>query len=142
MLAITNPIGNLAIFAGLTGSKSPEEKKHTALVAGAAILVILLLVTWSGELILKAFGISVPRTFLKNILLCMVNSKHEISAEKAANYWLYNNHDQREKLNNIGIKSARPLIAQFRKALQPIQHYFCNGSETGLRLMNLDSRKH
>lgn len=60
MLAITNPIGNLAIFAGLTGSKSPEEKKHTALVAGAAILVILLLVTWSGELILEAFGISVP----------------------------------------------------------------------------------
>ena len=70
----------------------------------------------------------------------MVNSKDEISAEKAANYWLYNNHDQREELNNIGIKSARPLIAQFRKALQPIQHYFCNGSETGLRLMNLDSR--
>ena len=59
MLAITNPIGNLAIFAGLTGDKTTEEKKKTAFVAGLAILIILIIVTWSGELILQAFGIDI-----------------------------------------------------------------------------------
>lgn len=59
MLAITNPIGNLAIFASLTGDKTLQEKRKTALVAGIAILIILILVTWSGDLILDAFGIDI-----------------------------------------------------------------------------------
>jgi len=59
MLAITNPIGNLAIFAGLTADKSPQEKKHSAFIAGIAILIILIIVTWTGDLLLKAFGIDI-----------------------------------------------------------------------------------
>lgn len=80
------------------------------------------------------------RIFLKHILLCMLNSKDELSAEKSANYWLYNNPSKRSYLNNWGITSARPLMTAFREAHKPIEHYFCNGSETGLRIMNLDSR--
>ena len=45
MLAITNPIGNLAIFASLTGDKTLDEKRKTAIVARIAILIILILVT-------------------------------------------------------------------------------------------------
>jgi len=59
MLAITNPIGNLAIFASLTGDKTVIEKRGTALVAGVAILIILILVTWTGDHILDAFGIDI-----------------------------------------------------------------------------------
>ncbi len=59
MLAITNPIGNLAIFAGLTADKSPRERKHSAFIAGIAILIILIIVTWAGDLLLKAFGIDI-----------------------------------------------------------------------------------
>jgi len=55
MLAITNPIGNMAIFAGLTADKTLKEKHHSALIAGIAILIILIIVTWSGDLILEAF---------------------------------------------------------------------------------------
>jgi len=59
MLAITNPIGNMAIFAGLTGDKTLEEKRKAALIAGIAIFIILIIVTWTGNLILKAFGIDI-----------------------------------------------------------------------------------
>lgn len=59
MLAITNPIGNLAIFASLTADKTTQEKRKTALVAGFAILIILILVTWTGDLLLRAFGIDI-----------------------------------------------------------------------------------
>lgn len=79
------------------------------------------------------------RTFLKQILLCMINNEDELSAERAANNWLYENHRQREKLKEIGITRARPFIEAFRKEHKPIEHHFCNGSETGLKIMNLDS---
>lgn len=59
MLAITNPIGNLAIFASLTGDKTPQEKKKTAFTAGLAIIIILIIVTWTGDLLLRAFGIDI-----------------------------------------------------------------------------------
>lgn len=59
MLAITNPIGNLAIFASLTGDKSLAEKKKTAFVAEVAITIILIVVTWTGGLLLRAFGIDI-----------------------------------------------------------------------------------
>ena len=59
MLAITNPIGNLAIFASLTGDKTLQEKRKTALTAGIAILIILIIVTWTGDLLMRAFGIDI-----------------------------------------------------------------------------------
>jgi len=59
MLAITNPIGNLAIFASLTGDKSLQEKHKTAFVAGVAIIIILIIVTWTGDLLLRGFGIDI-----------------------------------------------------------------------------------
>lgn len=79
------------------------------------------------------------RLFLKIILLAMLNAKDEISAEKASNYWLYQNHRDREELKEIGITKARPLIEKFRQAHFLINHYFCSGKDTGLKIMNKDS---
>ena len=80
------------------------------------------------------------RTFLKQILLRMINAKDESTAEKSANLWLKDKHRQREKLKEIGITRARPLIEKLREAHEQIAHYFCNGNHTGLRIMNLDAR--
>jgi len=80
------------------------------------------------------------RPFLKHILLRMLNAKDEISAERAANYWLHKNHTQREELKEIGITRAKPLMSEFRKVHKSIGHHFCNGSDTGLRIMNLEAQ--
>lgn len=85
-------------------------------------------------------GSRVVRTFLKHILLCMLNSNDERKAEQAANYWLYKNHYERKILYNWGITSAKPLITKLKEAHKSIEHHFCNGKDTGLRIMNLDSR--
>lgn len=82
----------------------------------------------------------VVRNFLKHILLCMLNSKDDLAAERAANYWLYKHKGYRFRLYGYGISNVRPLMDEFRKAHNKIAHHFCNGSETGLRIMNLDSR--
>jgi hypothetical protein len=70
----------------------------------------------------------------------MLNSQDELKAEKAANYWLFRNHREREELASIGISKARLLMKAFRQAHAPIDHYFCTGKETGLRTMNKDAK--
>ncbi len=79
------------------------------------------------------------RSFLKIILLAMLNAKDKTTAERAANHWLYLNHDERADLAELKITKARPLIDSFRQVHKRIDHYFCNGNETGLRVMNLDA---
>jgi len=58
MLAIMNPVGNLAIFIGLTARKSAKSQRSIALSSAIAIFVILLLVVWLGDAILSFFGIT------------------------------------------------------------------------------------
>ncbi len=82
----------------------------------------------------------IARPFLKIILLALLNAKDETTAERAGNYWLYNHHRERERLKEIGISSAGSVIPAFRKAHKRIDHYFCTGKETGLRIMNLDAQ--
>ena len=59
MIAITNPIGNTAIFIGMTGDKTRHEQKVTAIQCFTAIIIILLAVAWFGRPLLMLFGISI-----------------------------------------------------------------------------------
>jgi hypothetical protein len=70
----------------------------------------------------------------------MLNAKDMTTAEKAANYWLYRHHFEREQLKSIGIKKARPFIEKLIEVHQPIAHHFCSSKSTGLRIMNKDAR--
>lgn len=82
----------------------------------------------------------VERRFLKHMLICMLNAKDERSAESTINYWLSRHNYQRVILNNNGIKGVKPLMREFRRIHKPIEHYLCNGTKTGLKVMNQDSR--
>ena len=70
----------------------------------------------------------------------MINAKDVKEAEKASNYWLYKKHREREQLLKIGITRSMPLIQKFFEVHQPIAHHFCKGKETGMRIMNKDSK--
>jgi len=60
MLAVTNPVGNLAIFLSLTHDKTSHEQKILGLRTTIAVAVVLLLMTWVGTVVLSFFGISLP----------------------------------------------------------------------------------
>jgi hypothetical protein len=83
-----------------------------------------------------------PRTrpFMKKLLLFMLNSKDRTTAEKAGNFWLYQNRQERRILKSIGITKAGPTIKQFMEAHKPISHFLCKGKTNGLRTMNLDAK--
>lgn len=112
MLAITNPIGNLAIFASLTGDKTVDEKKKTAFVAGLAILIILILVTWSGDLILKAFGIDIASFETAGGLIIALMGISMLHAKPSPiHHGTQDQKDAEAKTNVAVVPIAIPIVA-------------------------------
>ena len=58
LFSMINPFGTLGIFAGMTEAKPANETRRIAWMCAGAVAVILLIVAWSGTLLLKFFGIS------------------------------------------------------------------------------------
>jgi multiple antibiotic resistance protein len=59
LFSMLNPIGAVGIFAGMTEGRSRGEVIGIAWTCASAVAIVLLIVTWSGSLIMNFFGISV-----------------------------------------------------------------------------------
>jgi len=59
LFSMTNPIGNVGIFAGMTADRSAAQAKKVAWTCAAAVAATLIVVTWSGGVLLKFFGIDI-----------------------------------------------------------------------------------
>jgi len=60
LFAILNPLGNLPIFIGATGNEKPGVQRAMAVLLSLFIVVFLLIFLFTGDFILKSFGISIP----------------------------------------------------------------------------------
>jgi len=58
LFSMMNPIGNLGVFVGLTTDRSDAEARRIAWTCAGAVVITLLIVVWSGSLLLQFFGIS------------------------------------------------------------------------------------
>jgi multiple antibiotic resistance protein len=58
LFSMMNPIGNLGVFVGLTTDRSDAEAQRIAWTCAGAVVITLLIVVWSGSLLLQFFGIS------------------------------------------------------------------------------------
>lgn len=58
LLPITNPVGALAAFAGLTGGMDRDDVRRQVLRTGIYVFAILATFTLFGSLVLSAFGIT------------------------------------------------------------------------------------
>lgn len=59
LLAIVNPMGTIPIFINLTANQDSTARRKNGFMAAASMGVILLVVLFTGEAILRFFGISV-----------------------------------------------------------------------------------
>ena len=57
---ITNPIGGLAAFAGLTADNAPAAVRSQAWKTGIYVFAILTVFAVSGSLIMRFFGFDLP----------------------------------------------------------------------------------
>ena len=59
LIAVLNPIGNAAIFVGMTSQQSATAKRKTAFSCTLSVAIILIFSTWFGLYALNIFGISI-----------------------------------------------------------------------------------
>lgn len=60
MFTILNPIGNIAIFAGMVSGRTEAGQRAVAIQCAIAVAVILVTTVWLGEWILHVFGVQIP----------------------------------------------------------------------------------
>jgi multiple antibiotic resistance protein len=59
MFAMLNPIGGVAIFAGMAAGRSDAEHRSIAIRCAIAVAIILAATVWAGEFVLKLFDVGV-----------------------------------------------------------------------------------
>ena len=59
LFSMMNPIGNVGVFASLTADRPGDEARRTAWTCAGAIAITLLIVAWTGSLLMEFFGITV-----------------------------------------------------------------------------------
>jgi len=112
MLAVTNPIGNLAIFAGMTAERSDAERRATAIACAVAVLVIFLVVTWVGDLVLKAFGITVAAFEGAGGLIVLLLGLAMLHSRTSAMHQTAAEADEAGEKESIGVVPlAIPIVA-------------------------------
>jgi len=58
LIAVMNPIGNAALYIGMSSDRTKHEQHRISLVASISVAIILLLALWIGMPILNVFGIN------------------------------------------------------------------------------------
>ena len=59
LFSMMNPIGNTGVVAAMTANRSADQVRRIAWTCAGASAVTLLIVAWSGSLLLEFFGITV-----------------------------------------------------------------------------------
>ena len=112
MIAITNPIGNLAIFIGLTAERPADERRKTAITCAFAVLIIFLVVAWGGDLVLKAFGITVAAFEGAGGLIVLLLGLAMLHSKTSAMHHTEAEADEAQTKDAIGVVPlAIPIVA-------------------------------
>ncbi|GGD16834.1 MarC family NAAT transporter [Franconibacter sp. IITDAS19] len=60
LLPLANPLTTVALFLGLAGNMSREERNREAKMASFYVFIIMMVAWYAGQLVMDTFGISIP----------------------------------------------------------------------------------
>lgn len=83
LLVICNPVSGLSVLLSLTHGRSAEEKHKIAVNAGIAIIIILVIVTFTGPFLLSVLGIGLPAFQLAGGFVVFMVAFSMLQAEKS-----------------------------------------------------------
>jgi len=84
MFAILNPIGSVAIFAGMVADRAAVDRRSIAIRCCIAIAVILVATVWAGELVLELFGVGIPSLQVAGGLMIVLISLSMLQSSQSA----------------------------------------------------------
>ena len=113
LFVITNPIGNLPIFIGLTQDYDKARRRHAAFVVLIASFIIMMLSEWAGQHILHFFGISIHAFTLAGGFVIFMIGYHMLSAKTSSlQHSAEENQIAKNKEGSIAVvPMSIPLIA-------------------------------
>lgn len=111
LFSMMNPIGNVALFAGLTAGRPAAEVQQIAMTCAIAVAVTLMVVAWGGQAVLGLFGISVDALRSAGGLIVLMIGMNMLS-NKDEHKHSANEHEDAAQRDQIAIVPlAIPIVA-------------------------------
>ncbi len=112
ILSIVNPIGAIPVFIGLTSDWTDRQRNQTANTAALAMTIILLLAAFTGDYILKFFGISLASFQVGGGILLLLIAISMLHAKISRAKHTPLEAEEAEDMESIGVvPMAIPLLA-------------------------------
>lgn len=111
LFSMMNPIGNLGVFAGMTSGQSDAEARRTAWTCATAVAITLLLVAWTGSLLLQFFGISVDALRAAGGIIVLVIGLHMLFNKAEHKHTAGELEDAKQRDSIAVVPMAIPMVA-------------------------------
>ena len=111
LFSMMNPIGNLGIFAGMTADRPDAEVRQVAWTCAVATVVTLLVVTWTGPLLLDFFGITVNSLRAAGGVIVLLIGLHMITNRSAHQHTAGEIEDSKDREMIGVVPLAIPIVA-------------------------------
>ena len=111
LFSMMNPIGNVGIFAGMTTDRPPAEARRIAWTCAGAIAITLLIVAWSGSLLLDFFGITVDSLRAAGGVIVLLIGLHMLSNKSEHQHTPSEIEDAMPRASIAAVPLAIPIVA-------------------------------
>ncbi len=111
LFSMMNPIGNVGIFAGMTTDRPGAQARRIAWTCAGAIAITLLIVAWSGSLLLDFFGITVDSLRAAGGLIVLLIGLHMLSNKSEHQHTPSEIEDAKPRASIAVVPLAIPIVA-------------------------------
>ena len=106
-----NPIGNLGVFAGMTSNRQESEARRIAWTCAGAVAITLIVVAWSGSLLLEVFGITVDSLRAAGGIIVLLIGLHMLSNKSGHQHTSAELADAKPRASVAVVPLAIPIVA-------------------------------
>ena len=111
LFSMMNPIGNVGIFAGMTMDRPGTQTRRIAWTCAGAIAITLLVVAWSGSLLLDFFGITVDSLRAAGGVIVLLIGLHMLSNKSEHQHTPSEIEDAKPRASIAVVPLAIPIVA-------------------------------
>jgi multiple antibiotic resistance protein len=111
LFSMMNPIGNVGVFAGMTTDRPGAQVKRIAWTCAGAIAITLLVVAWSGSLLLEFFGITVDSLRAAGGVIVLLIGLHMLSNKSEHTHTPSEIEDAKPRASIAVVPLAIPIVA-------------------------------
>jgi multiple antibiotic resistance protein len=112
MFTILNPIGGVAIFAGMVAGRSGADRRSIAIKCAIAVAVILIGSVWAGEQLLGLFGVGIASLQVAGGLMIALISLSMLQSSQSTIHDSKNDDNASASSKDIAVVPlAMPIVA-------------------------------